>query len=340
MKKRILLICGVLIVMLSCVCLTSCSKTESNNDVLTWYMIGEKPADHEQVMEEANEIIEAEIGMKLDMQYIDVASFTEKMKLKMASAEPYDLTFTGYVNNYQTAARMNGLYDITDLVEETGLDEVIPEYYLDTALVNGRIYGIPNIQVISNPTDIEILKSVAEECEVEDEMKQIEELSRINASYEDLQRIAELFDKMFEKVYAKRPDLYVVNPSCNWFYSMIYEGVSAGAVIRRDGSDGKIVNLYETDEWKLGVKKKREWFEKGYIRKDIASVGDSLPTDDERMKVAFAYKTWKPGMETTWERQYGEQMIYAKAFEPYVSRTSALATMISVGANSNHPKRQ
>ena len=70
MKKRILLICGVLIVMLSCVCLTSCSKTESNNDVLTWYMIGEKPADHEQVMEEANEIIEAEIGMKLDMQYI------------------------------------------------------------------------------------------------------------------------------------------------------------------------------------------------------------------------------------------------------------------------------
>ena len=65
--------------------LTSCGN-DAGNDKLTWYVMGEKPVDHDMVMAKANEIIEAEIGMELDLQYIDTASYEEKMKLKMAAA--------------------------------------------------------------------------------------------------------------------------------------------------------------------------------------------------------------------------------------------------------------
>ncbi len=74
--------------------LTGCNGKNSNT--LVWYMFGDKPADLETVMAKANEIIEPKIGMKLDMVYIDSGSYQEKMKLKMASKEAYDLAFTGY----------------------------------------------------------------------------------------------------------------------------------------------------------------------------------------------------------------------------------------------------
>lgn len=79
--------------------------------------------------------------------------------MKMASGEPIDLYFTGYVNDYQTAVAMGGLYDITEKMENikmsdgstVKMSDVIEDYYIQSATVNGKIYGIPCIQVISNP---------------------------------------------------------------------------------------------------------------------------------------------------------------------------------------------
>lgn len=338
MKKIISGILGISVAATMAAGLSGCVGGGSNSNVLTWYMIGDKPADHDTVMAKANEIIEPEIGMKLDMKYIDSASFTEKMKLKMASKEAYDLTFTGYVNPYQTAVNLGGLYDITELIKETGLDEIIPEYYLETATVDGKIYGIPNIQVISNPSHIAIPESVAEECGVIDILAQIEELSDIDATYEDMVKVAGLYDEMFAKVHEKRPDLITWNPSGNVITAPIYEGIISAAAIKRNGSSTEIINIYETEEWKLGVQKIREWYKKGYIRNDIASKGNTLSNSEERLQVAFNNGTWKPGQDVYEVRQYGEAFAYAKLLDPYVGRTSALATMVAVGADSKHPK--
>lgn len=315
--------------------LSGCGATDSNT--LLWYVIGDKPAAHDKVMEKANEIIEPAIGMKLDLQYIDSASFTEKMKLKMASKESYDLTFTGYVNNYQTAVSMGGLYDITELIKETGLDEVIEDFYLETASIDGKIYGIPNIQVVSNPNDIEILQSVAEECGVVDLLAAIEEKSNISSTIDDLREAAALYDEMFAKIKEKRPDLYTYNPGSFPFSTPIYESLTGGIAIRKDGTSTKFVNICETEEWKLSVQKTHEWYEKGYIRSDIASNGNSYTTE-ERPQIAVVSGTWKPGQEIIQEGQWGEPCLHAKMNQPYVGRTSALATMVSVGANSKHPK--
>lgn len=316
--------------------LSGCGGDKSNT--LVWYMIGDKPAAHDKVMAKANEIIEPAIGMKLDIKYIDSASFTEKMKMKMASGEAYDLTFTGYVNPYQTAIALGGLYDITELIKETGLDQVIPGYYIEAAEVNGKVYGIPNIQVISNPIDIEIPTSVAEECGITDLLAKLEEKSNINSTYDDLLEAAAIYDEMFAKVHEKRPDLYTFNPNNSPFYVAVYDTLMGGAALKKNGSSQEFVNLYKTDEWKLSVQKKREWYTKDYIRNDIASAGDTLTNAEERMKVAFTFDTWKPGQEAYQKIQYGEEFLHAKVFQPYVGRTSALATMVSVGANTKHPK--
>ena len=69
--------------------LTSCGENNGGEgDVLLWYQLGDKPADHDMVMAEANKIIQEKLGVTLDMQYIDSASFQETTKVKMASGEP------------------------------------------------------------------------------------------------------------------------------------------------------------------------------------------------------------------------------------------------------------
>ena len=337
MKRIVSAMLGLSVAATMAVGLSGCGGDKSSGDTLVWYVIGDKPDAHEKVMAKANEIIKEKIGMTLDLQYIDSASFTEKMKMKMASSEAYDLAFTGYVNDYQTAVQMGGLYDITDLIKETGLDQVIEDYYLESATINGRIYGIPNIQVISNPTDIEIFDSAAEGADIEGDLAEIEEKSNIHATYEQLQEVMGVYDRMFKKVHDAHPELYTWNPGNNMAV-VGYEDIAGGVGLRKDGTSDKLEIIYETDEWKLGEEKMNEWFKAGYIRSDIASVGNAYSGTEERKKIAFTNGTWKPGQDVYVVRQYGENYKYAQLFDPYVSRKSALLTMISVGANTKHPK--
>ena len=302
MKKIISGILGLSIASTMAVGLTGCNQTAKGPETLKWICIGEKPADHDLVMAEANKIIEPELGLKLEIEYIDGAAFTEKTKMKMASGEPVDLYFTGYVNNYQTAAQMNGLYDITDMLDNiqmkdgtvAKMTDVIEQYYLDAATIDGKIYGIPNQQVISNPSCISMAKHIAEECGVD--LKGIEALATTNVNTETSKALMDKMTEELAKIKAKRPDLYTINPF-NPALTNIYDDISSGVAVRSDGSSDELVITAFTDEWKYGVETVRKWFEAGYIRSDIASVAGQAQTTEEQQKYAMSSTTWKPGQE-------------------------------------------
>lgn len=305
-------------------------------NTLVWYVFGDKPTDLDSVLAKANEIIEPEIGMKLDMRYIDSASYTSKMKNIMAAHEAYDLAFTGYINPYQEAVSLGGLYDITDYISEVGLDKVIPDFYLKSATVDGKIYGIPNIQVVSNPITISIDKSLAKEIGFD--MKTIENAALNAKTFDDIKAYSALLDDLFARVHAARPDLYVMNPTYNLIRDPFYEQVLSEVYIRRSGNSDEMVIDMETEEGRYSAEKLNEWFNKGYIRNDISSVGTAVTSNDEWRKIAVRSNTWKPGQEPYDTERYGEEQDYAILNTPYVGRTSALATMTSVGADSKHPK--
>lgn len=316
--------------------LSGCGKQEKEDNTLVWCIFGDAPKDLDLVLEKANEIIEPKIGMKLDMQYTDSASYAEKMKLKMASGEPYDLAFTGYTNDYHTAVALGGLYDITDLIKETGLDEVIPQFYFDSAEVNGRIYGIPNVQVASNPVCIAMDKTLADEIDAD--LEGIQELAQNVKNIDDIKAYTDKLDVLFEKVHEARPNMYTINPTRDIVSFLRYEGVIDPIAVLKDGTSDKMEILTDTADWQLGKEKVREWYTKGYIRNDIASKGNTLVNDEERRQIAVRFDTWKPGQDPAVKSIYGDDPVYALLTKPYTSRTHALSTMTSVGANTKHPK--
>ena len=102
--------------MLSC---ASCKKEEAVDEIptLKWYLPGEAQADQASVTERINEILIEKAGCKLEFAYLDAGVYTEKMQMMMASRDPYDLCFTGYVNPYVKAARTGGLLAIDEYKE-------------------------------------------------------------------------------------------------------------------------------------------------------------------------------------------------------------------------------
>ena len=342
MKRIISAVLGLSVVATMAVGLTGCGGGGSESDTLTWVCLGEKPADHDTVMAKVNELLEPELGMKLDIQYIDGASFTEKTKMKMASGEPVDLYFTGYVNDYQTAVSMGGLYDITEKMENikmadgstVKMSDVIEDYYIQSAMVNGKIYGIPCVQVISHPGCIVMNKKVADECGVD--LEGLEELAVNNKNLETVKVYMEKFTRELAKIKEKRPDLYAIKPF-NPTLANINEEIIGGVAIKRDGSSDELFIYDFTEEEKYGWEMMSSWYQSGYIRSDVASASDASSAEQDNM-YGMMWTTWKPGQDIYYKNQHnGEEPAYSFLAEPYVGRKNALATMTSVGANTKHP---
>ncbi len=325
MKKMKKILAIIMVIMITAAA-TGCNKKgeKNNGDVLTltWYVPSDDQPDKATVMTEANKIIEEKIGAKLDLQFIDYGAFNTRMQMMMASGTPFDLCFTGYMNDYNDAATKGGLMDITELIdkEAPSLRELIPDWMLKASEIKGRIYAIPNIQVVSNPSSVWVADHVAEKTSYEFP----EPYTKISIT--DIEPFMEEVKGLGEEIYN--------SPNVESFYIDKYEVIQSNVAIKKDGSSMEAFLIYETPEWQEGVKKIHEWYKKGYIRPDIATADTSA--DASLGKVGASVSTWKPGDEANVKNAYG---FSSKAYflcEPYVKYKNATATMIGIGKNSKN----
>ena len=330
MKKRILSLVLGLAMLLSLLAVTTGCSNDTGSDngevTLTWYVPGDKQADMASVMEEVNKITMEKIGAKLDLQFLDTGAYAEKMRMFMASGQEFDLAFTGYINGYYDAASQGGLMDITDIIKNDvpGLLEVIPETLIKSATIDGKIYGIPNEQVISNPRAIATYKDLEE---------------KYNFKVSDIKHIEDL-EPIFEKIKQNEPNMYAIQPKLEYWTRPVWENVedSSNVVIRKDGSSYKVELLQNTPEYRRAIQKIREYYQKGWIRPDAASIGSDT-TEVNNGRYAFFSATYKPGGEDSLTKsQAGKRAVAVQMLtNPYIERHSPLQTMISVGANCKHP---
>lgn len=346
MKRIISALLSLSIAATMAVSLTGCKLLDKlqEGETLRWIVLGEKPADFEQVLEKMNEIIEPELGMKVSVEFIDAASMNEKMKLKMAEKDPFDVCFTGYCNAYGTAVQMKGLYDITDLLDNikmkdgstVKMSDVVDQFYLDSAMRNGRIYGIPNAQVNSNPRCFMILESTAKAAGIDAEGWQ--EMA-VNATTTEkhkafIDKTTQELTKL-QKVQGQLGLSRINGPII--LAASVYEGIGSGVGIKKDGSE-ELVLLYETPEYKYEIETLHKWFKQGIIDKDAASRGETPATVEEQKHFGTWEASWKPGQDQQDIEKYGEPITYVFMQAPYVNNGNPLATMQSVGANTKHPE--
>ncbi|COH87629.1 TPA: DUF3502 domain-containing protein [Streptococcus pneumoniae] len=92
----------------ACGNLTGNSKKAADSGdkpVIKMYQIGDKPDNLDELLANANKIIEEKVGAKLDIQYLGWGDYGKKMSVITSSGENYDIAFAdNYIVNAQKGA--------------------------------------------------------------------------------------------------------------------------------------------------------------------------------------------------------------------------------------------
>lgn len=333
MKKKTRVLIGALVLALALTSLAGCGNGGETKDgeitSLTWYAPGDAQSDQAAVMEKVNEQLAEKMNAKLDLIFVDVGAFEERMRMKMAAGEAFDVSFVGYCNPYDAVVKNGGLYPLEKLIDKDApkLKEAVPDYLWQAVRAEDDIFAVPNEQTMAACRGAFLKKDLVQKYNFD--------TSKVKGM-DDLEEFLAL-------VKQNDPDLYPLQVKAGpWMWTdMKYEEVTGGYTdlgIRIGDESLEVVDLYETPEYQHGLQKLHEWFKKGYIRPDIASMtGDT--TEVSAGKYAVTLGTTKPGADAEIFNRYGYEVEMVEIIPPYLMTSATKSTMTGIGAKSKNPKK-
>ncbi|MFC4302144.1 ABC transporter substrate-binding protein [Cohnella boryungensis] len=315
--------------------LTACSNSDSSSSadgsgsgkveevVFAMPSFNRIPDDLSKVTDAINKLTIDKIGVKVDFRIYGPADYTQKVNLALQSGEKMDVfTTLGQFSNYVSKSQVAPL---DELLAEHGkemtsiLEKDFGPDMLKATTINGKIYGIPVNKGMALPVSV---------------VYNADMLKEAGYSADDIVSADDLAG-IFEAVKAKNPDVVPfgpinVNPSDTNLINLLKgthkvdfltDTTGVGVVV---GDDGKVVNFYETDIFKNGVRMMRDWYDKGYLQKDAAT---TTITSSEMLASGreFSFLGGYGGMEVgkTISAQTGKN-VETKRVAPFYFDTSAV----------------
>ena len=260
--------------------------TSGEKPVIKMYQIGDKPDNLDELLENANKIIEEKVGAKLDIQYLGWGDYDKKMSVITSSGENYDIAFA---SNYVVNAQKGAYADLTELYKKEGAElyKALDPAYIKGNTVNGKIYAVPVAANVASSQNFAFNGTLLAKYGID--------ISGVT-SYETLEPV-------LKQIKEKAPDVvpFAVTknfiPSDNFDYP-VPNGLPF--VIDLEGDTTKIVNRYEVPRFKEHLKTLHKFYEEGYIPKDVATsdTGYDLSQD-----------TWLVREETVGPADYGNSLL-------------------------------
>ena len=289
------------------------------------YMFGNEQADLQLVMDKANEILVPKIGAKLDMTVIDTGAYTEKMNMKLATAEEFDVCFTSNWMNPFTKGVKNGSYmPLKKLIEKNcpELFDTMQDYWWESVESDGDYYAVPNEQICAGAPAITLDRKWVD---------------KYNLDVDSIKKIGDI-EPFLKQIHDNEKDVYPyrVDGVGMW---MIGNYVNITSAIGLDDSEkGELKAIYNWDAkgYEEGLYTLRDWFLKGYIRRDIASVMDDT-SDFYAGKYVVTNTTYKPGFEASQNNMLGGDNIAILMGPGVVVNGACSGSMLAISATSKHP---
>lgn len=304
---------------------------------IKWYIDGPAPQPAIERIEEAADGLLKPINATIKIVANDYGSYVQKIQMVIASGQEFDLCFTSNwsIPFYSTAAS-GAFLPLDDLLKENAptIMATLPEIGWQAATVNGKIYAIPNYQIWARADEIAIRKDLAD---------------KYNFDASSLKTLDQL-TPFFEAVKKGEPGDMIPMGLCQNYnlwgdtkQSHGYEeigGTLIPGVIKIDDPDCTVVNQYTTPEYQATLDIVRDWYVKGYVKKDASTVGD-LSAEMKAGKVAASpLGSWKPGGDIVARQQFGGRDVYDIRFSDSVITGSMLiGTMAAVSKTSKDPAR-
>ncbi|KAA1189271.1 ABC transporter substrate-binding protein [Paenibacillus sp. B2(2019)] len=303
---------------------------------LNFYMMNSPVNEFDRIMKKANEIIAKEINAKLNLILVDSSTYADKMNLMINSGDDWDLGFTaswGGINFFENAAK--GAYaDLTDLLPKYAPETYsrIPEGLWEGVKVKDRIYAVVNYQQwgTSKRSGFQFRKDLAEEMGFN--WGAVKGKSTIEALEMIGPFLGDALKKHPEMIGFETSSIYSLFANDPLYWNMESVGdMSIPGWINLDNPD-KVINQYETEDFAKFSGIMRDWFLKGYVRKDGATVKDTTPDRKAGKFVAEKTYGWPDSIDVP-EQNLAMSMMPKDGTAPAVS-VSTTRTMIPAGAGS------
>ncbi len=328
MKKVVALVMAAMLAL----SFTACGEKEAaqTGDItINWIVPAEKQTDLQSVLDAANKITMEKVGVKLNLTFIDEAAYTQRMNMYFASGnDEFDICFTGYINPYKDTVNKGAYLELDEYIEDSEIiKEAIPEYARKTSTYKGKIYALPNMQIMATScAGLFVQEDLAEEY---------------GLNCEDIKHLEDI-EPFLAWVKEKHPELYGFRTG----------GVNGGSKDANPATDGFSGNtrVYKNEDGSFRVtspltaeenlseaKLIRSWFEKGYIRQDVASV-----MDDSAERAAGKYAAWrgvyKPGADAEHNSNNpNKRCVVMQISDAYMPFDAGSTAMTAINAASKHP---
>jgi putative aldouronate transport system substrate-binding protein len=302
---------------------------------LIWYYLGNKEGDYEQVYAKANQIIQEKINATVDFQPMTNGDYRQKMPLKLAAGEKFDLAYTSdNILPYRDSVTKGGFIPLDDLINKYApqTKKEIPDVIWQATKVNGKIYSIPNYQISSRRPGLMFNKALVDKYNLKDKIMAVKKMS-------DLTPILEVIKKNEPGIYPTMVppghDALDVHDKPGYVETL---DVNIPAVV---GYDLKVASRFQGEPlkyWLEDAKLAREWQQKGFFHPDAALSKDLTP-DQRAGKFFVTRDNAKPGVEADYKNKFGYEVYAVPMGMPVLSTGSINATLTAVSRTSENPER-
>ncbi len=306
---------------------------------LTWCFPDARGAadysEWDRIVKAINEITEREINTTINIEIIPLGEYTEKMSLKYGANERWDICFSGSQWNGYASAVSNGAFEALDTEYlETYMAETLailePEY-LKAVTIDGKLYGVPLQQIYVRQNGIQFEIDWAEELGFDWESVK---------TYEDLEPYYDILraNGYTECFFSAGEGLMENVTSYMGFDNLI--GSKFPGAIRVSDNTCKVVNQFETEEFKYIADLMAKWYNAGYFTDGVAFGGQDNPFDEDRHPVGLE-PVVKPGGDAiaTQKAKNGCTIRTIPIGSAVLTTSSIAQTILAVSQNCPYPGR-
>ncbi|WP_271753579.1 ABC transporter substrate-binding protein [Cohnella rhizoplanae] len=294
---------------------------------LTYYFPqGELQKDYASVEEAVNQYIQPKLNATVKFMPVVFGDYEQKLNTIVSSGENFDIGWTSnWMFNYESNAEKGAFQDLGELLPKYGADfmKSLPESVIEGSKTSkGKLMAIPNYQVAAKAFGFVIQKEYLEKYNFD-----------VNSikSFEDLEPFLEVIKK-------NEPDAIPYFSLGNSFSAIAhgYAGID-NTYYKKGDPDYKLIQLESVPEYMTHTQMLYDWFNKGYIPKDVATANF-----DETLKtgkiVSYVDWTLQPGGEANiFSHNGGHEVVFVPLTQPEFSGVQPTMTFIS--RTSKNPER-
>lgn len=300
---------------------TQAAPTPQPKVDLVWYLRGSVPKNADSVLAKVNELTEQKINASLTINFIEPGDYDNKISIIMGAGEVFDLSFTSsWANPYRPNVLKGAYLPLDDLLAKfPDLKQLMDDQIWDGTRVNGKIYGVPNLQLMYDQPGIWMKKDLVEKYSID--VNSIKTNSDLTAIY--------------QKIKDNEPDIIPVSSGFG-DYSVKRSGIVGDVVL--NVTTWKVEDLqqanYDNGNWKL----MREWNQKGFFPADIATLKDVTPLF-KAGKIFSSYSRQKPGGDAEIKAKFGYDVVMVPLGPMSISQGSITSTLTAISTTSKNPER-